>query len=110
MSDPTAAPAPGHDDTQRVPAPRLERATLPLTAVASVGLVLALSFGSYFYSQLVQGVRDIASEVRAARDALGAIDRRVSVLEAPGLDARVRRLEERQAVLEAQRQQSGGVR
>lgn len=96
------------DDTQKIGGPRLERATLPLTAVASVGLVLALSFGSYFYSQLVQGFRDLASEVRAARDALGAIDRRVSVLEAPGLDARVRRLEERAAVLEAQQRGGNG--
>ena len=38
----SASPAP--EDTQRVPV-RLERATLPLTVVASTGLTLALVLG-----------------------------------------------------------------
>lgn len=99
----SASPAP--EDTQRVPV-RLERATLPLTVVASTGLTLALVLGGWFYSQLVAGVQAVAVEVRGLRADMAGIDRRVTVLEAPGLEGRMRDLDRRVTTIEA-RQQGG---
>lgn len=88
------------DDTQKVPAGRsirLERATLGVNVIAGAAVML----GAYFYVALVSAQKDMLLEMRGVRDALSAMDRRVSVLEAPGLDARMRELDRRVTTLEA---------
>ena len=78
---------------------RLETATVGITGIAGIAIVL----GGYFYTALVAAQRDMISEMRAVRESLSTMDRRVTVLEAPSLDAHIRDLEKRVTVLETQR-------
>lgn len=92
------------DETGKIARPsrggvRLETATLGITTVAGA----AVALGAYFYVALISTQKDMIGEMRGVRDALSAMDRRVTVLEAPALDAHIRDLEKRVTVLEAQR-------